>query len=242
MPNVVDERGYNQIFRAQPAQRVRLKRRAEAIAAEIKGLPAQKPTKVLELGCGTGELAYELALLTGAEITGVDLSQRFIDQARSTYQHENLAFSVADLSKSKPGSESEKYHFIVGNGILHHLYRDLGSFLPALSGWLLPRGRIIFWEPNLVNPYVYLIFSIRTLRHLAKLEPGEMAFTTSFIREKLERAGFDHIRIAVRDFLLPNIPTSLIGPSISVGRVLEKLPFVKNVAQSIFLVAQARGH
>ena len=38
-------------------------------------------------------------------------------------------------------------------------------------------GRIIFLEPNLHNPYVYLIFSRPKLRQRARLEPDEMAFS-----------------------------------------------------------------
>ena len=48
-------------------------------------LPAERNRKldvhILELGCGTGELAFELAKIAGARVTGVDRSQKFIDYA-----------------------------------------------------------------------------------------------------------------------------------------------------------------
>jgi sterol 24-C-methyltransferase len=105
----------------------------------------------LELGCGTGELAYHLAVLTGAQVTGVDLSQQFIGHAKTTHKHDRLTFIVADLSCTIPRSDAEKYDYIVGNGILHHLYHHLHTFLPALGRWLAPGGRLIFWEPNLME-------------------------------------------------------------------------------------------
>jgi 2-polyprenyl-3-methyl-5-hydroxy-6-metoxy-1,4-benzoquinol methylase len=239
MSNVVDERGYNQIFKPTTAQVIRLRRRAEAIAAEMGSpvSPATRRLKILELGCGTGGLAYHLARLTGAEITGVDLSHQFIDQARALHQHERLTFFVADISQTLPRSESEKYDYIVGNGILHHLYPHLDSFLPALAGWLLPRGRLIFWEPNLKNPYVYLIFSIPALRRFAKLEPDEMAFTPHFARQKLKQAGFGRVEITTRDFLLPNTPGFLVRAAIAADSILEKIPLVRSMAQSIFFTA-----
>lgn len=243
MANIVDERGYNQIFRRTAAQLIRLRRRAEAISAEMllpAALEARSRTKILEIGCGTGELAYQLAELTGAQVTGVDLSTQFIDVARAIHEHERLNFVVGNISRMVPRAESEKYDYIVGNGILHHLYHDLDSFLPALAGWLAPRGRLIFWEPNLMNPYVYLIFSIPSLRHFAKLEPDEMAFTPRFIRQKLRQAGFERVKVTTRDFLLPNTPDFLISPSIAAGVLLEKIPLLRSVAQSIFLSAQAK--
>src|SRR6478672_4843629 len=115
MANIVDERGYNQVFRSTQAQAIRLKRRAEAIVTEMR-LPSTHVERhrisVLELGCGTGELAYQLATLGGVRVKGVDLSQQFIDRAQRTYEHENLTFAVADLTQTIPQSESDKYDYI----------------------------------------------------------------------------------------------------------------------------------
>jgi 2-polyprenyl-3-methyl-5-hydroxy-6-metoxy-1,4-benzoquinol methylase len=241
MANVVDERGYNQIFRPSRAQVIRLERRAAAIVDEML-LPtapqARNRIRILELGCGMGELAYQLAVLTDAQVTGIDLSTRFVDEARALHKHERLTFIVGDLSRMTPSADFEKYNYIVGNGILHHLYHDLDSFLPVLASWLAPGGRLIFWEPNLINPYVYLIFSFSALRRMAKLEPGEMAFTAGFIIQKLKQAGFSKVEVTPRDFLLPNTPGFLIRLVIATGAVLENIPLLRSVAQSIFLTAQ----
>jgi SAM-dependent methyltransferase len=241
MANIVDERGYNQIFAATPAQAFRLRRRAQAIIAALP-LPAdavsRRAARLLELGCGTGELAHELAVLTEARVTGVDLSERFIAQARHDYQRPNLEFIVADLTREIPATHQECYHAITGNGILHHLYHHLDTVLPALHRWLQPGGRLVFWEPNLWNPYVWTIFTFGPMRRLAKLEPDEMAFTPAFIRTKLARAGFINIQVATRDFLLPNTPTALIRPVVAVGDRLDRIPGINRLAQSLFFSAE----
>ncbi len=241
MASIVDERGFNQGFKFTKAQHIRLQRRAESIVAEMhlpESLEARKHIHILELGCGTGELALQLAQLTGVRVTGVDLSAKFIAQATAAHSHPGLRFIVADLSNANPASEQEQYHYIVGNGILHHLYYHLDSFLPALARWLMPGGRLIFWEPNLRNPYIYLIFSFSFFRRLARLEPDEMAFTTTFIRRRLTASGFYDVQADTRDFLLPNTPALLIRPVIGLGRVLEKIPLVRCWAQSVFLRAR----
>ena len=241
MANIVDERGYNQIFASSPAQALRLRRRAQAIIAVLPlsvATEERHTARILELGCGTGELAHELAVLTEAQVTGVDLSERFIAQARQDYRRPNLDFIVADLTREVPAAGRDRYHAITGNGILHHLYHHLDAVLPALHRWLRPGGRLVFWEPNLWNPYVWTIFSLAPFRRLAKLEPSEMAFTPRFIRSKLERAGFTGIEIATRDFLLPNAPEALIRPVVALGDRLDRIPVVNRLAQSLFFSAE----
>ena len=243
MSSLVDERGFNQGFELSSAQKARLQRRARAIACEMR-LPAERDRKldvhILELGCGTGELAFELAKISGTRVTGVDRSQKFIDYASANYRHPNLRFLVADVSDSSSGAAQEKYDYIVGNGILHHLYYRLDSFLPTLARWLVPGGHLIFWEPNLKNPYILLILKVAALRRMARLEPEEMAFTPRFIQRKLTNAGFCQVRAATRDFLLPNTPASLISSVVKIGDFLEKMPVVRGCAQSIFLTATVR--
>ena len=242
MSSLVDEHGFNQGFKLNSAQKARLQRRARAIVSEMR-LPAEGGREldvhILELGCGTGGLAYELAKIAGACVTGVDRSQKFIDYATANYRHPNLRFLVANFSDSSCGAVQGKYDYIVGNGILHHLYYRLDKFLPTLAFWLRPGGRLIFWEPNLKNPYLFLIFKVAPLRHMARLEPEEMAFTPRFIHRKLTAAGFCQVRAVTRDFLLPNTPASWISSVVKIGDFLEKVPVVRGCAQSIFLTATA---
>lgn len=237
MANIVDERGYNQIFAPSPAQALRLRRRAEAIIAALPPAIPGQPRHLLELGCGTGELAHQLAGLTESRVTGVDLSERFVAQARDRHRRPNLDFRVVDLTREAPAASDTRYDAIVGNGILHHLYHHLDAILPALRRWLRPGGLLLFWEPNLWNPYVWTIFTLKPMRRWAKLEPDEMAFTSGFIRKKLQRAGFGRIEVHTRDFLLPNTPTALVRPVSSVSDVLDRIPLVNRAAQSLFISA-----
>lgn len=240
MSHIVDERGYNQIFAHSPAQELRLERRAGAIIAALPSTAAKHQPRVLEIGCGTGEMARQLALQTAGSITGVDLSPHFIAQARARHPLPNLDFKVADLTNEIPG-QGDTYDAIVGNGILHHLYPHLAEVLPALRKWLRPGGRLIFWEPNLCNPYVYLIFSYASLRHRAKLEPDEMAFTPGFIRRQLTHAGYRIVSVRTQDFLLPNTPAALSRPLAAFSNLLDRIPLINRLAQSLFIVAENPG-
>ncbi len=233
MPSIVDDRGFNQGYAWTPTQEVRMKRRAEAI---LSALPIGTQ-RVLEWGCGRGELAHFLAADT-AHVTGTDLCGPFIEEATRRFGHERLRFVQSNLA-TEMGRKAlgNEWDAIVGNGILHHLYFHIDDALQSMRAMLKPGGRFVFWEPNLFNPYVFATFSFMPLRELTKLEPDEMAFTPRWIIRHLRRAGFSDIEVSFRDFVLPNLPFQLVSTVAKVGAIVEQLPVVNRLAQSIFITA-----
>lgn len=230
--SVVDDRGYNQGFRESLASKKRMERRADWMIDEMDTI-LQK--RVLEIGCGTGYLSYYIAKKTGMPVTATDLCEPFIEAARKDYSLPNLSYECLDFNKAAEIIH-EKFDYIIGNGILHHLHDGLDKALRNLKKLLNPGGKMIFMEPNIYNPYVAAIFKNKTLRHWARLEPDEMAFSKKFILKKLNDAGFESASVKYKDFLLPGIPSFLIRPSIVIGNILEKTP-LKLVSQSIFISA-----
>jgi SAM-dependent methyltransferase len=191
---------------------------------------------VMEIGCGIGRNCFGLAQKTGMNVLGTDLCVPFIEEAKSRFQLPNLRYEVLDFNKSDQ-FEGERFDYIVGNGILHHLYHHLDEALVRMRHLLKDQGKIVFLEPNIYNPYVYLIFSYPALRETARLEPDEMAFSKDFIIKKLKNAGYAKIQVNYKDFLLPGIPRALIWPSIFLGSIAEKLPLFQRASQSIYIVA-----
>lgn len=237
MAEITDNRGYNQIYKDSKSMRYRTERRCDYINAKIE---RQEGARVLEIGCGTGKMSHMLASRTKNQILGVDLCQPFIEEAKQNYALPNLKYKVIDFndkSTISTMSNSQKFNYIYGNGILHHLYHTLDTSLKNIANLLQDEGRIVFLEPNIVNPYCFLIFNFGIFRKLAKLEPSEMAFTKKFITGKLKTAGFIGIKVKYKDFLLPSVPDVMIRPSITAGGVLEKLPFIRMLAQSIYISA-----
>jgi ubiquinone/menaquinone biosynthesis C-methylase UbiE len=234
MASIKDDRGFNQGFELVKSTEVRMKRRSDLILTETEKSATKK---ILEIGCGTGEIAYWMAQNSPAQVLGTDLCVPFIEDAGKKYQLPNLQYAVLDFNKADQ-FKGEKFDYIVGNGILHHLYYHLDEALKNMLGLLNKGGKMIFMEPNIYNPYIHFIFSYPKLRVKAHLEPDEMAFSKNFIEDKLLTAGYTNIKVEYRDFLLPGIPAFLINPSVVVGDVLEKIPVVKKVSQSIFITAE----
>lgn len=238
MPSIVDDRGYNQGYKKSKSVAIRTERRCDYI---VGMMDLKKPARILEIGCGTGSHSYLLAKKTGKQVLGTDICGPFIEEARAGRSLPNLEYRKLDFnsrSDVKTVLRGLTFDYVVGDGILHHLYHDLDASLANIAGLLNPGGKIVFLEPNFYNPYCLLIFNIGIFRKLAKLEPGEMAFTPGFIIEKLEKAGFSKVRTEFRDFLVPGTPDFMINPAIAAGKVLERLPLLNRLSQSIFISAE----
>jgi SAM-dependent methyltransferase len=240
MPSIRDDRGYNQGYKPSRSVEVRTARRAERMAG-MMGL--DRSETVLEIGCGTGRLSYLIAKKTGKKVYGTDICVPFIEEAKKTYSLDGLEYSAVDFSDGEKVSQLSGggFDYVIGDGILHHLYPVLDRVLSDIYRLLKKGGRFIFFEPNFFNPYCLLIFNIGLFRKLARLEPGEMTFTAGKITGRLQNAGFSGIKTEFKDFLVPGVPDFLIGPSIIAGDILEKLPGLKMLAQSLFMYAEKRG-
>lgn len=76
-------------------------------------LAPQRGERILDLGCGTGDLAAELARL-GAEPAGIDFSESMIAQARAKYP--GLEFTVADATAYR---SPRRFDGVFSNAALH---------------------------------------------------------------------------------------------------------------------------
>ena len=240
MTSIKDEKGFNQSFKKSPAQEIRINRRFDYMIRQMDPTKFNASTNVLEIGCAEGDGIHYMVNKIGVTGLGIDISKKFIDAANQNYRSDKLTFEVADFNDPKSFSGEmayDKFDYVVGNGILHHLYYNLDNSLVNLRKLLKPKGKIIFIEPNIYNPYVALIFQIPFLRKKTFLEPDEMAFSATFIKKKIMAAGFSYCRTEIQDFLLPNVPEGLISPVIKLGAVLEKTPLTY-IAQSIFITAE----
>ncbi len=110
---------------------------------------------LLDLGCGNGELAHELARCGHAgSYTGVDFSPTMLEQA-AVGQPENFQFKLSDLSTpgwtaSLAGSH---YDAVLAFALLHHLpgMEMRTQLLRAVRSLLKPAGRFIHSEWQFLN-------------------------------------------------------------------------------------------
>jgi len=106
--------------------------------------------RVLDLGCGAGDvamLAAELVGLSGA-VVGIDRAPEAIDLASKRAEHygfQNITFRVATETDL---ADDERYDFVVGRYVLFHQPDPIG-FLRAALRLLHPGGILALHEMDL---------------------------------------------------------------------------------------------
>ena len=108
--------------------------------------------RVLDVGCGSGDVAFLAADLVGhsGKVVGVDRERRAVDwaNARATSQGiTNVKFVEGDPAEME---FDQKFDAMVGRLVLMY-YRDPISALRKLSRHVRPKGLIVFQEMDMAN-------------------------------------------------------------------------------------------
>lgn len=125
-----------------------------AMAALLSSYPPRGP--VLDLGCGSGDLAIYLARL-GYQVTGIDFVEKAIAQAQEkasklpTDIAHRLTFQVGDASR--PSELGKRFGAIVDSGFFHLFDPDeVDLLIDELAATLLPFGQYYMHEFDVEFP------------------------------------------------------------------------------------------
>lgn len=217
---------------ATPAGQRRARRRADYFMRLANLGPEQK---VLELGCGTGVFTA-LVAGSGAAITATDLSEALLEQAR-TKNIPGASFQKADAHQLQ--FLDGAFDVVFGSSILHHL--DLGQALAEIHRVLKLGGRMVFAEPNMLNPQILIQKNVPFVKRLLGDTPDETAFVRWSLARRLQQAGFSEIRIFPYDFLHPLTPAPLVTLVELLGKTIEQVPLLREIAGSLVISAQKDG-
>jgi SAM-dependent methyltransferase len=226
------------------ADETRLRRRAAAFTGQETRIDARlpllaavaeaRPSRVLEVGCGWGELAERVARDTGAEVVALDLSPRMVELARER----GIDARVGDVQELPFGDGS--FDVAIAAWMLYHV-PDLDRGLAELARVLRPGGRLV----AATNSRYHLL----ELRELV----GSGASTLKFAREDgAESLGRHFERVAREDvdgrleFTTRADVEEYVRASIAMSPFVANLPaalevpFFARRATSIF-VAEKQG-
>ncbi|MGD8522337.1 MAG: class I SAM-dependent methyltransferase [Desulfobacterales bacterium] len=90
--------------------------------------------RVIDIGCGKGEVAYEIATKAGGSVLGIDYNEQWLNSAKQNYQHPKLEFILEDAEQYIP---HVKFDTVILSNVLEHI-EDRVSFLQKVNRHVHP--------------------------------------------------------------------------------------------------------
>ena len=159
----------------------------------LKHLP-QRRRRVLDVGCGTGLLAYELSQYFES-VVAIDLSAPMLAIARRKRSAANIDYREADADHL---AIDETYDAIVSHTTFHHL-QNISATLSALTAALEPGGRLILVDNVARWTFVPRCgYTLSIISACARFTPDTLrrGFSPAWclFRFRTSRPWMDHIR------------------------------------------------
>ncbi len=162
-------RFYDSIWRGYTRQTLNRTLSALDLKKWLSGqAPTGHPTRLLDLACGSGELAWRLSRLhpERLQITGLDNSPQMLEQALQKLAGYNQAhFVLADASQPALPFSDASFEAVVFANALHYL-RDSESLLLEVGRVLKPGGRLVIEDFTVHGRFFWPLFERFILRRL----------------------------------------------------------------------------
>jgi SAM-dependent methyltransferase len=142
---------------------------------------------ILDYGCGRGEMAMKYLAAGADKVAAIDISEVYVEDLRQRAQAAEFAEERCDfraMDAHKLDFPDASFDFVVGYGILHHLYPAVA--FSEIHRVLKPNGRVLLQEPLADNP---LLKIFRKATPDARTE-DEAPFTGKQVRELENQLGW----------------------------------------------------
>lgn len=184
-------------------------------------------SRVLEIGCGTGNL---LSALDPAVGVGIDFSSAMIQIAKSKYPH--LQFYCVDAETMTPEliDQIEPFDFVILSGVLGHL-SDIQQVLQRSQQFCDARTRLILTFHNFLwQPLLHFAEKINQRRP----QPPQSWLSMADVLNLVQITGYLPIRSG-RRFLMPK-PIPILASICN--RFLAHLPIINHFCLTHYIVAK----
>lgn len=192
--------------------------------------------RVLELGCGEGTNAVEVAR-HGAIVTGIDVSVEALRRARQG-AGKNHPITFLRMSAESMSFPDDSFDLVYGNAILHHV--DLRRVCPEIARVLRPGGRAVFQEPLGHNPLINLYRRMTPSMRTADERPLRIADLDLIGQHFADLHVHYSVLVALIATPFRALPGfgRLLGALHAVDRALFRLPILRRQAWQVVIEAR----
>ncbi|OCA84522.1 methyltransferase [Bacillus sp. FJAT-27225] len=174
-----------------------------------------KFSRVLDVGCGTGQTAAYLASRYGAKVTGLDFNPLMVEKAKKRMIKSRLPVEIHQGSIEKCPLQSSKYDFIVSESVLSFVNKPRA--LKEITRLLKPGGRFIANELTVVG-------------RLGKNSEEEIKRFYGFDSILMEKDWISLFKQAG----LKNISTFLNAPSLLENQSMPEFQYSKHIEPDLY--------
>ena len=154
----------------------------------IQGGPIDAETRVLDIGCGTGNYARALAMETRCHVSGIEPSAGMLERARAATAWDAL---VQGQAEALPFSNAS-FDLVMSTDVIHHL-GDRSAYFREAARVLQPDGKIV----TVTDSHEDIVRRRPLSSHFPETVPIEHDRYPGVPRllAELEEAGFSELRV-----------------------------------------------
>lgn len=164
-------------------RRKKAERNIARVRQRLQELPSNAIQDVLELGCGTGAVAADLAATYGMNVYGTDYDSAQIEIARNLQpESEHLHYRVEDATRLS--FQDTRFDLVISQNVFHHL-ADWKTAVQEVTRVLRPGGYLMWLDlafpkfiGRLFQPLIknYSLYCFADVRSIFKMYGFEQLF------------------------------------------------------------------
>ena len=180
-----------------------------AILRRIRQEFADRPLRVLDIGCGTGLFAARIReAFPRAEVVGIDLVSGMLTKGRERWrQHADHVFPVQADSERLPFAQGT-FDVVTCCNSFHH-YPNQQAAVCEMRRVLRPGGRLMLIDGYRDRPWGWLIYDVC----VAGVEGEVHHASARRFRELFAAAGFEGVSQKVHRGLAPFLLSEAVAPA-----------------------------
>ena len=117
-----------------------------------KLMPDSKGKAILDIGCGYGHNCLHFAENRAVHVTGIDISEKMLEEARKNYAHPVITYMRMDMAEL--GSLNSTYD-LVYSSLAFHYAEDFPALVHDIYKLLRPGGILLFSQEHPIITATY---------------------------------------------------------------------------------------